>query len=181
MVNLKNIAQITYAYNIVDLKERYTEQGLLDIVKGLVYQKLLFKNGYTFSEKENNDKVLAILFFENNELCYKDTVYYVVPGDVLLLLNIDAYNIGYPNKFKKYEFYFEKNIEDNIKKNTYTILATLTDNYKITLSADTKENALETAYGIPLDQWIHLKHDEESNIRPIIRKSSWGNLSIEND
>lgn len=178
MISLENISQITYAYNTVNVKENYTDDGILDIVKGLTYQKLLIKNGYSFSEESNN-KVIALLFFENNELCYKDSVYHVVPGDVLLLLNIDTYNIGYPNKFKEYVFYFQKNIENNIQNNTYTVLATLTDNYKITISADSRESALEIAYGTPLDQWIHLKHDEESNIRPIIRKSSWGNLRIE--
>lgn len=170
-----------YAYKTVDFNERYTDSGLFEIVKSLTYQKLLHENGYNFTQNKDDNIIISILFFEKNEVGIKDTTYYVVPGDVLILLNIKDYkinNIG--NNFKIYEFNYKKQTNnDLIQYKKYLVTATLTDTYNIFVDAKNNKHAIELAYGIPLDHWNHLKDLNESNIRPIIRKSSWGNLTAE--
>lgn len=182
MTKLEDISQVVYAYKTVDIKEKYTDEGLIDVVKSLTYQKLLFNNGYEFSENTSDKMITSILFFEDNEIGVDDTIYHVVEGDVLLLLNINNYKINYPKSFNVYKFYYKQNINvETNNENNYTVLATLSDNYKISVTAKSKEHALEIAYGIPLDQWTHLEDPSNSNIRPIIRKSYWGNLKIESE
>jgi len=61
---------------------------------------------------------------------------------------------------------------------SYKIVATLTDKYEISLSANSEKEAYDKAYNTPLSDWKHLTPGGISKPRKIIRWAEWGDFKI---
>jgi hypothetical protein len=62
----------------------------------------------------------------------------------------------------------------------YEVTATIRDDYKISVYADSEDEALAIADGISISEWRHPDVLEDSHLedRRIIRHARWGNLSV---
>lgn len=177
MVELEKLSQVIYDFNVIDYSVYdYKDEHIIKIIEGVIYQKLLKDNGYDIATSKLNNYITCLAFIENCVVGIKDVEYIVRRGDLLILVNIEDYHISSSN-YKVYKVYYQKNIFNNDNKE-YTVKASLIDEYEITVSAESEDEALSTAYNIPLEKWNHLPDKNPSNIRPIIRKATWGNLEI---
>jgi hypothetical protein len=63
--------------------------------------------------------------------------------------------------------------------NTYEVTATIRDDYKITINANSNEEAIRIADQVPISEWRHPDVLEDSHLedRRVIRHARWGNLS----
>ena len=61
----------------------------------------------------------------------------------------------------------------------YEVVATIRDEYRVFVYADSEEDAIKTADGITISEWRHPDIPEDSHLedRRIIRHARWGNLS----
>jgi hypothetical protein len=64
--------------------------------------------------------------------------------------------------------------------NLYEVVATIRDDYKISVYADNPEDALRIANETSISEWRHPDVSEDSHLedRRIIRHARWGNLSV---
>lgn len=64
--------------------------------------------------------------------------------------------------------------------NLYEVIATIRDDYKISVYADSPEDALRIANETSISEWRHPDVTEDSHLedRRIIRHARWGNLSV---
>jgi hypothetical protein len=62
----------------------------------------------------------------------------------------------------------------------YEITATIRDDYKISIYANSEQEALDTADGIDIAEWRHPDVQEDAHLtdRRIVRHARWGNLSV---
>ena len=80
-------------------------------------------------------------------------------------------------KVKKYNFeYHKQDSLHGIGSKVFEVTATLRDEYKIKIKADTYEDAIKQAYSINLMEWYHLDINTNLPSIQINRYTKWGML-----
>jgi hypothetical protein len=105
--------------------------------------------------------------------------YKVDRGDLVAYRN-DIYVIKTANFVEKLFAYNDAPKTFGSGSNLYEVVATIRDDYKISVYANSPEEALEIANQTSISEWRHPDVVEDAHLedRRIIRHARWGNLSV---
>jgi len=151
-------------------------------------QSKITELGYQISDEPSQDKYHAVglvIEEDNTKVQFFGKLFSFSPrgavanvGDMFVFIDSLGWSI---EKGKATPYFFkisEKTILGSGSK-TYRAQIIFSDKYYIDVHANTEEEAIETAYSIPMNSWTHeWPHDDELNNFQGIRQSVWGKKMI---
>ena len=98
-------------------------------------------------------------------------------GDMVMFESNIKYGIEDRDRVKCFTFKYE--IKENLPgegKIVYEVIATIRDEYRIKVKANSPDEAIKVADGIPINFWKHPDIEPHLSHRKITRHARWGNL-----
>lgn len=143
-------------------------------------------NIFLLNEQSDNDGITAIVIKEFDTEIVFDTdanilrfpgqnIINAKPGDILSFHSSNKFTCN--KKIDIYNFKYEKNnLYHGVGTRVFEVTATLKDEYKILVKANTYEDAIKQAYSIDLTEWKHVDLNTNLPSIQINRYTKWGML-----
>ena len=141
---------------------------------------VLDSNLWDSFESDEENILVSIASFGKTEVVFIDLNKKLIMNELDILTMSSSVNIKIFGEYylKKLKYSTEKKVFGSGSK-TFEITATIRDDYKIKVNAETKEEALALANEVSISDWDHPDIEPHLSHRKIIRHARWGNLSVE--
>lgn len=130
---------------------------------------------------EGSDYLSCLAFLSDGEIFFPDLDIRikVFRGDIAIFLDEITIEVMASNISHKFSYSNAPKIHGSGSKE-YEVTALIRDEYRITVMADSEEQALEIADSVSIAEWRHpdVLEDAHLNDRRVIRHARWGNLEV---
>jgi hypothetical protein len=168
-------AEVSSQFKMLD--ENNFRETLLNICKSNYKNKTLYK-----WQTDKTEKYLNCFFAISNGLVDIDGVddrIGINAGSMLVIPGDYRFEIDHGNFLN---FIFEYNDKQEVFGNgskLYSVVSTLRDEYRLSVYANSKEEAIGLANTIPIHEWEHPVVEPGYLETKIVRYARWGNLRAE--
>lgn len=151
------------------------EKEIFNIIESSFSTISLFKD-----PAEGLVEVSARVFSSDQIIYFNDVATPVSFGDCVVVVDPKSYDFLSNNKFI-YDFVFYASLTKVPVGNgshEFEVICTITDKYKLTVLANSQEEAIQIANSTYPSKWEHLDIDPELEQRYMMRMARWGNYDV---
>jgi hypothetical protein len=169
--------KIFYTQSPIDIKHLDQHESIKRQLLGVAKTKFDKFNILSCCDDFGKD-IIVILALGNGKIKFNelDIDFDLNFGDAILFFSDIKYTTSIGHNEYRFAYTDKKEIFGNGSK-IFEVVATIKDEYRIKVYADSQQEAIKQANTIPISEWKHPDIEPHLEDRQIIRHARWGNLT----